>query len=75
MFEKLKRLYLTHRIGEAELTNAVAKGWITEDEKQLIMSENTAVSFYANEVMRGAMAIESVPIEYRTQVKVILGEV
>ena len=32
MFETLKRLYHDGTIGMAQLENAVAKGWITEEE-------------------------------------------
>lgn len=37
MFEKLKLLYLTGRISEIQLSLAVAKGWITAEQKQMIM--------------------------------------
>ena len=40
MFERLKRLYNEGKIGEAELNNAVAKGWITEEQKDIIMGVN-----------------------------------
>jgi len=40
MFERLKRLYKAGRIGEAELDQAVEKGWITEEQKQEIMGLN-----------------------------------
>ena len=36
MFETLKRLYEEGSIGAAQLENAVAKGWITEEEMQEI---------------------------------------
>lgn len=36
MFETLKRLYHDGTIGMAQLENAVAKGWITEEEMQEI---------------------------------------
>lgn len=39
MFERLKRLYNEGRIDEAGLENAVKKGWITEEEKQLIIDQ------------------------------------
>lgn len=37
MFSTLKRLYEQGKIKESHLNNAVAKGWITEEEKQQIM--------------------------------------
>ena len=37
MFETLKRLYNAGRLTENGLTNAVAKGWITEEEKSSIL--------------------------------------
>ena len=37
MFETLNRLYHTGSIEEAQLENAVAKGWITEEEMQEIL--------------------------------------
>lgn len=33
MFNKLKRMFINGQLGEAELINAVGKGWITEDQK------------------------------------------
>ena len=39
MFERLKRLYNENLITEKELANAIIKGWITEEEKQMIISE------------------------------------
>lgn len=36
MFETLNRLYHDGTIGMAQLENAVAKGWITEEEMQEI---------------------------------------
>lgn len=36
MFETLKRLYHDGAIGMAQLENAVAKGWITEEEMREI---------------------------------------
>lgn len=36
MFETLNRLYHTGSIEEAQLENAVTKGWITEEEMQEI---------------------------------------
>lgn len=41
MFNRLKRLYEQGKIGETELEHAVAKGWITEEQKAEIMGENT----------------------------------
>ena len=38
MFERLKNLYLTGRITESGLDNAVKKNWITEEEKKLILN-------------------------------------
>ena len=40
MFKRLKRLYDEGKIGEFELNNAVAKGWITEEQKNEIMGVN-----------------------------------
>lgn len=37
MFETLLRLYKTGKLSEKGLDNAVAKGWITEEEKVLII--------------------------------------
>lgn len=37
MFETLNRLYHDGTIGMAQLENAVAKGWITEEEMQEIL--------------------------------------
>ena len=37
MFETLKRLYHDGAIGTAQLENAVAKGWITEEKMQEIL--------------------------------------
>lgn len=36
MFETLKRLYLEGKLTVDGLENAVAKGWITEEQKQEI---------------------------------------
>ena len=33
MFNKLKRMYLTGRLNEFMLGNAVKKGWISEEQK------------------------------------------
>ena len=38
MFETLKRLYNSGSLGESGLENAVNKGWITNEQKQEIMS-------------------------------------
>ncbi len=40
MFERLKRLYDTGRIDIEELDNAVDIGWITEEERDMIIGEN-----------------------------------
>ena len=40
MFERLKRLYNEGKIDEAGLESAVEKGWITEEQKIQIMTEN-----------------------------------
>jgi len=37
MFERLKYLYIKGIATKAHLTNAVNKGWITEEQKQEIM--------------------------------------
>lgn len=38
MFETLKRLYQEGKLSENGLNNAVLKGWITEEQKQEIIS-------------------------------------
>lgn len=38
MFETLKRLWLEGKLTEAKLDNAIAKGWITAEQKAEIMS-------------------------------------
>ncbi|WP_461206939.1 XkdX family protein [Clostridium sp. DL1XJH146] len=38
MYETLLRLYKSEMIDETKLENAVIKGWITEGQKQTIMS-------------------------------------
>jgi len=38
MFETLLRLWQDGKLTEEKLSNAVAKGWITEEEKDKIMS-------------------------------------
>lgn len=40
MFERLKRLYKEGKITIEDLDNAVSKGWITEEQKELIISSN-----------------------------------
>lgn len=40
MFERLKRLYKEGKITVEDLDNAVSKGWITEEQKELIISSN-----------------------------------
>ena len=39
MFERLKRLYVSGKLTAVGLSNAVIKGWITETQKQEILSE------------------------------------
>lgn len=41
MFETLMRLYATGKLSAAGLANAVIKGWITEAQKQDILSSRT----------------------------------
>ena len=38
MFETLKRLYLKGDLSNARLNRAVQKGWITEEQKNQILS-------------------------------------
>lgn len=38
MYEKLKSMYKRNLITEYELSNAVLKGWITEEEKENIIN-------------------------------------
>jgi len=38
MFERLKRLYLEGKLGADQLNAAVARGWITEEQKQEILA-------------------------------------
>lgn len=40
MFERLKRLYKEGKITVEDLDAAVEKGWITEEEKEIIISSN-----------------------------------
>lgn len=37
MYESLKRLYVAGKINEAKLDVAIGKGWITAEQKALIM--------------------------------------
>ncbi len=39
MYERLKRLYVSGKLTAVGLANAVIKGWITETQKQEILSE------------------------------------
>jgi hypothetical protein len=36
MFEKLKVLYLANRISDYQLERAVEKGWITQEQMEII---------------------------------------
>lgn len=38
MFERIKRLYDTGKLDAAGVWNAVAKGWITQEQAQIILS-------------------------------------
>lgn len=38
MFERLNRLYNEGRLTEEGLSNAVIRGWITEQQKQAILN-------------------------------------
>lgn len=40
MFETLMRLYIEGRLTEEKLNNAVAKGWITEEQKNKILNSD-----------------------------------
>ncbi len=40
MFERLKILYKSGRLKETHLSKAVSKGWITEAQKDEIISDN-----------------------------------
>jgi phenylpyruvate tautomerase PptA (4-oxalocrotonate tautomerase family) len=42
MYETLLRLYKTGKLTEAGLTNAVTKGWITEEQKAEIIASVSA---------------------------------
>ncbi|NSB16751.1 XkdX family protein [Clostridium beijerinckii] len=44
MYETLLRLYKIGKLTEAGLTNAVAKGWLAEDEKADIIDSISATS-------------------------------
>jgi len=39
LFETLKRLYKEGKLTEEGLNNAISKGWITEEQKQEIVSQ------------------------------------
>lgn len=38
MFERLKRLYNAGKLDEAAIRNAVAKGWLTEEQAAEILA-------------------------------------
>lgn len=38
MFERLKRLYNAGKLDADAIQNAVAKGWITQEQAQLILN-------------------------------------
>lgn len=40
MYDKLKNLYIQGKLTENGLNEAVRKGWITEEEKEMITREN-----------------------------------
>ena len=42
MYERLKRLYQEGRLDKKGLENAVARGWITEEEMQEILASKEA---------------------------------
>ena len=42
MFERLKRLYNAGKLDEQGILNAVAKGWITQEQAQEILSPQEA---------------------------------
>lgn len=44
MFERLKRLYHAGRLTHVGLENAVARGWLTETQRQEITGETAPVS-------------------------------
>lgn len=39
MFERLKRLYNAGKLDDAAIYNAVAKGWITQEQAEQIISQ------------------------------------
>lgn len=39
MYVTVRRLYLTGKIDESGLDNAIKRGWITSEEKKKIMAE------------------------------------
>lgn len=39
MYATVKRLYITGKIDESGLDNAIVRGWITSEEKKEIMAE------------------------------------
>lgn len=38
MYERLKRLYVTGKLSDVGLSNAVIKGWITESQRKEIIA-------------------------------------
>lgn len=38
MFDRLKNLYINDRLSPVGLSNAVIKGWITEEQRQEIIA-------------------------------------
>ena len=38
MFDRLKNLYINDRLSTVGLSNAVIKGWITEEQRQEIIA-------------------------------------
>lgn len=40
MYETLKKLYLSARLSMTGLTNAVLKGWITQEQQNQIINES-----------------------------------
>ena len=42
MFNRLKRLYEQGKITEAGLQNAVTKGWITQEEYNIIIASDVS---------------------------------
>lgn len=43
MFETLSRLWLEGRLPEIGLDRAIAKGWITQEQKEIIMAQKPVV--------------------------------